>query len=93
MLCPSPFTEKAAYRAQQLAEFLRQPWTPNAVSDNLITNSSFEVRTTGAPPRNIETLQPGSEVIKGWQTFDPQPIRDDRQLEQDWDHRPLIGPH
>jgi WD40 repeat protein len=82
--------EKAAYRAQQLAELLRQPWAPDAVGKNLITNGSFEVRATGQPPRNIETLQPESEAIAGWRTFDPQPRRDNSQREQDSEHRPLI---
>lgn len=63
--------DKAVYRAQQLAEFLRETPVPDTFSQELIANGSFERATMGKPPRNIETLLPGSNVIAGWQTFDP----------------------
>ncbi|MGQ9607579.1 MAG: DUF642 domain-containing protein [Thermogutta sp.] len=86
-----PHREKAAYRAPQLAELLRQPVTETPERrGNLVVNGSFELRTTGLPPRNIETLQPGSTLVKGWQTFDPRPKRDDGLSEKDGEHRPLI---
>jgi hypothetical protein len=82
--------DKAAYRAGQLAEYLSKPMPQPQPADSLITNGSFETRKEGDPQRNIETLQPGSDHLKGWEVIDPQPApggNDQKPPIVDW-----IGP-
>ena len=41
---------------------------------NLVTNGSFECRTTGQPPSHIETLAPGRTDLVGWEIIDASPL-------------------
>jgi hypothetical protein len=66
--------EKAEYRQRQLDDLLREKTAPEKPeSDNLMVNGSFEKRLGGEPPRDIDTLRPGSQDLLGWEIVDVLP--------------------
>ncbi|MGE0606844.1 MAG: DUF642 domain-containing protein [Pirellulales bacterium] len=89
--------EKAAYRASQLADWLRQPVAEPPFSDNAIVNGSFEMSSDGSPPEDCLALQPGDSRLAGWHIRDPRPApQETDDIQADFARQPLcvdwIGP-